>query len=565
VGMSRLSRWVLLGVLAGGLCTGRVALGQSSGEASKKPQEKSDKQLIKELATPYRKWLEEDVTYIISDDERKLFLKLQTNEEREQYIEAFWQRRNPDQDSPENAFKEEHYRRIAYANEHFSSGMEGWRTDRGRMYIMWGPPTSKESHTSGDFYERPLAEGGGDTKTYAWEKWNYNYVEGLGQNVDLEFVDPSGTSEFHLTMDPSEKDAFLNTPLGLTLAEQRGERTKADRFFTNGDGSRIAAPEMGGAPRYLNQFERLELYAKAFTPPPVKYKDLEALVSSRIVRDQLKFNYESDFLRITGDTAMVPITVLVPNREMTYQSRDGVHRASLNLFARVSTLTGRVVQTFETEIRSDIPDSLLQQAMKGSSITQKSLPLKTGLYRLDIVIKDTSSGDVGVVNTRLAVPPFEEEKLTGSSVILADDMQPVATREIGLGQFVIGSTRVRPKLDKTFRSNQPMGIYLQAYGLKVDESTHKNNATIEVEITQGEKTVLQTKQTGAELDQNGEQITLEKVLPGGSLQPGKYKLQIRVTDALANQTLARCGGGPCSVDFTVTEAPVAAAQTSSGR
>jgi hypothetical protein len=297
----------------------------------------------------------------------------------------------------------------------------------------------------------------------------------------------------------------------------------------------------------------------------VKYKDLEALVSSRIVRDQLKFNYESDFLRITGDTAMVPITVLVPNREMTYQSRDGVHRASLNLFARVSTLTGRVVQTFETEIRSDIPDSLLQQAMKGSSITQKSLPLKTGLYRLDIVIKDTSSGDVGVVNTRLAVPPFEEEKLTGSSVILADDMQPVATREIGLGQFVIGSTRVRPKLDKTFRSNQPMGIYLQAYGLKVDESTHKNNATIEVEITQGEKTVLQTKQTGAELDQNGEQITLEKVLPGGSLQPGKYKLQIRVTDALANQTLARCGGGPCSVDFTVTEAPVAAAQTSSGR
>ncbi len=202
--------------------------------------------------------------------------------------------------------------------------------------------------------------------------------------------------------------------------------------------------------------------------------------------------------------------------------------------------------------------------MKGSSITQKSMPLKTGLYRLDIVIKDTGSGDVGVVNARLAVPPFAEEKLTGSSVILADDMQPVATREIGLGQFVIGSTRVRPKLDKTFRADQAMGIYLQAYGLKVDETTHKNNATIEVEVTQGDKTVLQTKQTAAEMEQNGEQVTLEKILPGGSLQPGKYKLQVRVTDALANQTLDRCGGGPCSVDFTVTEAPVAA-QTSSGR
>ena len=565
--MSRCSRLILLVVLAGGMSAGGVVLGQppASPQAAKPQAEndnKNDKQLYKELATPYKKWLDEDVTYIISEDERKLFLKLQTNEEREQYIEAFWQRRNPDRDSPENAFKEEHYRRIAYANERFGAGIQGWRSDRGRMYIAWGPPTSIESHTHGESYRRPYAEGGGDTKTYAWEKWNYNYVEGLGQNVDFEFVDSSGTSEFRLAWSPAEKDALLNTPLGLTLAEERGDRSKADRFY---NASNIAASEMGGQPRSLNEFERLEAYAKAFVPPPVKYKELEGLVSSRIVRDQMKFSYQSDFLRITGDTALVPITVQVPHQELTYQSRDGVHRASISLFARVSTLTGRVVQTFEQEIQSDIPDSLLQQSLKGSSITQKSLPLKSGLYRLDIVLKDTGSGDVGVVNTRLAVPPFEEEKLSASSLILADEMTPVATREIGLGQFVIGSTKVRPKLDKTFRSNQPMGIFLQAYGLKVDETTHKNNATIEVEILQGEKSLFLAKQTSTEMDQNGEQITLEKVLPAGALQPGKYKLQIRVTDTLANQTLSRCGAGPCSVDFTVTPAPVAAGQASSGR
>src|SRR5882724_9554110 len=144
--MSCRSRWILLAVLAGGISTGTVVLGQppAAQQTTKKQDDKNDKQLLKELASPYKKWLNEDVAYIISDDERKLFLKLQTNEEREQYIEAFWQRRNPDQDSPENSYKEEHYRRIAYANEHFSSGIEGWRTDRGRMYIMWGPPTSKE-------------------------------------------------------------------------------------------------------------------------------------------------------------------------------------------------------------------------------------------------------------------------------------------------------------------------------------------------------------------------------------------------------------------------------------
>jgi hypothetical protein len=305
----------------------------------------------------------------------------------------------------------------------------------------------------------------------------------------------------------------------------------------------------------------MELYAKAFTPPPVKYKDLEALVSSRIVRDQMNFSYRTDNLRITGDTVMVPVTVQVPHRELTYESQDGVHSASVNLFARVSTLTGRVVQTFEEEIRSDIPDSLLQQGMKGSSIYQRSLPLRPGLYRLDLVLKDVNSGDVGAKNIRLAVPGYSEGQLTASTLILADEMTPVATREIGLGQFVIGSTKVRPKIDQTFRANQPMGIFLQTYSLKVDETTHKNNATVDIEILQGDKAVFQSKQTSAELDQTGEQITIEKVLAAGSLAPGKYKLQIRVTDNLANQNVLR------SAEFTIqaVEAAAAPAQSASGR
>src|SRR6266851_5424049 len=89
------------------------------------------------LDSAYRQWLTEDVTYIISPDERNAFLQLDTNEEREQFIEQFWLRRSSNPDLPENDFKEEHYRRIAYANEHFASGIPGWKTDRGRMYIMW--------------------------------------------------------------------------------------------------------------------------------------------------------------------------------------------------------------------------------------------------------------------------------------------------------------------------------------------------------------------------------------------------------------------------------------------
>src|SRR5580658_5825297 len=172
------------------------------------------KKLQKELATPYKKWLEEEVPYIISDEERSAFLQLQTNEEREQFIEAFWQRRDPTPDTVENEFKEEHYRRIAYANERFSSGIPGWRTDRGRIYIMWGPPDEIETHSAGSTYERPMSEGGGEATVYGFDDWTYHYMEGIGENITIEFVDPTGTGEYHISLDPGEKDAMAHVPGG---------------------------------------------------------------------------------------------------------------------------------------------------------------------------------------------------------------------------------------------------------------------------------------------------------------------------------------------------------------
>src|SRR5579871_5851503 len=113
---------------------------------SEKEKRKREEKLRKELETPYRKWLNEDVAYIITDEERAAFKRLQTDEEREQFIEQFWLRLCPTPDTTENEFKEEHYRRIAYANEHYAAGIPGWRTDRGKIYIMYGPPTSIDAH-----------------------------------------------------------------------------------------------------------------------------------------------------------------------------------------------------------------------------------------------------------------------------------------------------------------------------------------------------------------------------------------------------------------------------------
>jgi GWxTD domain-containing protein len=525
-----------------------------------KEQKRKLKKTLKELDTPYKQWLNEDVIYIISPEERQAFLQLATNEEREQFIEQFWLRRSSNPDLPDNDFKEEHYRRIAYANEHFASGIPGWKTDRGRMYIMWGPADEVESHPSGGTYDRPMEEGGGSTTTYPWETWRYRYMEGIGENVIWEFVDPSGSGEYHLTMDPSEKDALLHVPgAGLSLLESMGMASKTDRF-SRSDGTNLPTT-LGGTPSSMDEFNRLEQYSKAFKPPAVKYKDLEAIVTARIVRDQVHFVYRTDYLKVTNDTVLVPVTVQIPNNQLSFDNKDGVHSATMNIFGRVSTLTGRVVQTFEDPVSRDFPESLFQRSLKQQSIYQKAVPLRPGLYRLDIVIKDVKSGNVGVINTRLQVPRYDDETLEASSLILADQLEHVPAKQIGTGQFVLGSSKVRPKLDGEFPSNEKLGIYMQVYNLKPDDKTHKSNATFMYTVKKGNEQVMQFKETSQEMKQTGEQVTIERLLPLATLSPGKYSLEVVATDTLSNKTVSK------TADFTV-KAPLetkSAANAAPGR
>jgi GWxTD domain-containing protein len=178
-------------------------------DKEKKEQEKKFKG---EVSKVYKKWLDEDVRYIITDEEKTAFKQLSNDEERDNFIEAFWARRDPTPDTVENEYKEEHYARIAYANEHFAAGIPGWKSDRGRIYIMYGKPDEIDSHPSGGSYNRPQEEGGGETSTYPFEDWRYRYLEGVGQEIIIEFVDTCMCGDYHMTIDRSEKDALKYVP-----------------------------------------------------------------------------------------------------------------------------------------------------------------------------------------------------------------------------------------------------------------------------------------------------------------------------------------------------------------
>jgi GWxTD domain-containing protein len=516
---------------------------------------KAQRALREELKGTYKTWLNEEVPYIITDEERRAFMSLSNDEEREAFIENFWQRRNPNPDSAENEFREEHYRRIAYANEHYAAGKPGWKTDRGRIYIMWGPPDSTDSHPSGGMYERPMEEGGGETSTFPFETWHYRYLEGIGENVDLEFVDTCQCGDYHFTIDRSEKDALLHVPgAGLTQYEEMNHQDKTDRF----KGSGLEALGAGPAGDYNQgkEFDRIELAAKIFAPPPVKFADLDAYITEHKVLNgpPFPFDVRTDFAKVTESTDLVPITLQIRNRDITFVTKDGVSKGVVNILGKVTTIMHKTVQTFEDTVEVDEPSELLEKTLDKRSVYWKALPLQPGLYRLDIVIKDVNNPDhIGIYAQGITVPVFEDEKLGASSLILADEMYIVPSRQIGGDKFIIGNTFVRPRVTAnaatpvSYHRNQDLSFWMQVYNLGIDEATKSNSATVTYEITDvATNTIILDKQLESkDLGAHSDQLTVEKTLPMAGLPPGKYKVTVKINDAISKQEIAQ------SVPFVV--------------
>jgi GWxTD domain-containing protein len=516
---------------------------------TQKQIKKKEAALKKELETPYKKWLNEDVVYIITDEERKAFKQLNTDEEREQFVEQFWLRRDPTPDTVENEFKEEHYRRIAYANERYASGAPGWKMDRGRIYITFGPPDEIDEHPSGGTYNRPTAEGGGETTTFPFEDWRYRYIDGIGNDIIIEFVDTTMTGEYHMTMDPSEKDALTYVPgAGLTLAEQLGMSDKMARFNRT-DGTHMGAALGGNAPASYNQFDRLEQFAKLQMAPAVKYKDLEAAISTRITYNILPMQVRIDYVRVTESSVLANITIQFENRDLQFQKKEGVEKSLVNLFGRVTSMTRRPITTFEKPLEVDAPPDMLAKYAQQKEIFQQSVPLAPNRYRLNIVAKDTISGNMNNYEVALDVPHFDEDKLGSSSLIIADRIEALPTTSIGGGMFAIGDVKVRPRVGNTFKKDEKMGIYLQVYNFGPDEKTQKPSGSIEYEIDKvgsNEKVTDFSEEVAAIRNASASQVTIEKLLPLNSLPAGTYTLKVKAVDKNRNQTVIQ------QANFTVS-------------
>jgi len=496
-----------------------------------------------ELKKAYKDWLEKDVTYVITDEERKAFKKLATDDERERFIEEFWRRRDPDPDTDENEFKEEYYERIAYANEHFASGVPGWKTDRGRIWIMYGKPDERETHPMGGSYDRPSYEGGGSTSTYPFEIWFYRYLAGVGSGVEIEFVDPTGSGEYRIARNPDEKDALLNVPgAGLTLSEQLGLSNKADRITGAG-----GVGNQGYQREQDSPFSRLQLLADLSRPPAVKFNDLASAVNTGVIEENpLNFDLRVDFFRQSDERVITALTIQTSNKDLVFQDSGGLQQARINIFGRITSVAGRRAGIFEDPVITTATTEELSDAKDRKSAYQKAVALAPGTYKVDVIVRDVASGATGVRHQGFTVPRYDPQKLSTSTLVLAARLESMIDQP-AIGQFVIGQTKVIPNVSGIYQKGQPVGVYLQVYNAGIDQTTLRPSVDVEYALLKDGKELGKQTEDWHGMSDAGQRLTLARMIDTRGLTPGEYELTIRIHDRVSGQALAP------SAKFTVVQ------------
>ncbi len=471
-----------------------------------------------------RKWLTEEVSYIMTAEERATFERLPTGLDREQFIGQFWERRNPYPGVLENLFEERFYRRIAYANEEFSSTVPGWKTDRGRIFIMYGFPDEIEPHPSGGTL--PVADERGihQSVSYPFDVWRYQCVEGVGRNITVVFADPKASDDVHLMLDPKLGDPF--------------EHAQRAQWHFGLQSQEDLAP-CGTEPIVwrLPPTTRLDPFAKVDVLWRTELTGLSGAVASHLSLHQLPFQVRADFIPLTEATGLVPIALEVANRELQFDLRGDTKVARLQVYGQFSTLAGRVGGEFGRELSQEVPSPEFPKHVQASTLYQQLVPLPPGIYKLTIAVKDLASGRAGLTNLRVEVPALRPGMLCASSVILADSLEPAPKIQDYAQPFVVGATELRPNVGHSFGRGQTLGLYLQIHNVAFDATTHKPSLAVKYEILKGRKVLLSVPENVEALNRARAILTLHHRFPLNALRPGRYTLRVEALDHISKQSI----------------------------
>jgi len=455
----------------------------------------------------FKKWLEEDAAYIITKDELAAAKRLTTPEEKDAFIRAFWERRDPTPGTVENEFRDEHYRRVARANEKFTTATDGWRTDRGKMYIRFGEPDNTESSLSAG---STTMRSGVNRMTVPFEIWEYRNIPGIGP-AKLTFVDRKMNGNFELTLNPEDKIAkFSNEDAALYAGNPNNSATMTE------------------TPESLDWAKRVNQYIAVQRPPEIRFKDLKALVSVRLNYNTLPFNVRADTLRGPGDKTVVPLTFEFDAASLSFQESAQGRKAQVNIYVVVTDLTGRVAYEFEDTV-----------SLNDSVFYQRFIALGPGRYKLSAVAKDAANANTGSREQVIVVarPP---QKLNTSSLMLSDILVPAAPGETTLDNFVISRYKVRPLVKPEISKASGLGIYQEIYDYSTNPDSHQPDVAAVLQVFRKGQTseVLNSPVTADDLGTRFiDRMLFAKKLQISDLSPGEYIIRLTVTDRLKNETV----------------------------
>src|ERR1041384_1639786 len=503
-----------------------------SAQQTQRNPEQQPRKVKQELKKAYVEWIN-DVDPILTQSERDALKKFATDDEREKFIEEFWRSRDPDPDTEENEFKEQFYERVAYANEHFTSGKAGRLTDRGRIYIKFGKPDEIESHPAGGSYEREAWEGGGSTSTYPFERWFYRNIPNVRSGVELEFVDPTGTGEYRLARHPHEKDALISVPgAGRTLDELYGFAQRSDRTANLGGFGRVNYTRAQDSP-----FEVMDLLKSLESDLRVERNLLSASIPTPIIDDNaISFETQLNYFRQSDNRVFTVLTVQTDNDQLSFTNNGGLETAYLNIFGWITSVANRRAGKFEDSVTTSATAEELSTTRTRKSAYARTFILEPGRYKVDVIVRDTKSGAAGMRQVGFVVPEYPADRLSASSIVLAAKLESMESGA-AITPFVIGTTKVIPNLSGTFHRNEPVGVYLQIYNAAIDQTTLRPAADAEYVLLKNGKEIAKYTEDWRQINDAGQRLTLSRLIDSRTLEPGEYQIQVRIRDRVSGETI----------------------------
>jgi hypothetical protein len=293
----------------------------------------------------------------------------------------------------------------------------------------------------------------------------------------------------------------------------------------------------------------MEIIAGLQRPPQVKFGDLQSLAGSDSgvleEKNPVDFDLRVDFFRQSDERVITAFTVQAENKELSFEDVGGLPTAKMNIFGRVTAVSGKRSGIFEDSVSTTASAEELSEAKERKSVYQKAIALPPGTYKVDVVIRDVVSGKSGVVRKGFTVPKYDSEKLSTSTLVLATRLYNTTEKDIG-GSFIIGDKKVIPNIAGNFKKGQEIGVYLQVYNSGIDQTTLRPSVEVEYVLLKDGKELLKQPENWEGLSDSGQRLTLARLLPTTQLTPGNYEIKIKINDRVNNQYLEP------SEKFTIT-------------